>query len=113
LVELLAWIAKGDHRPLLSNYGQVVNERLVVPTRFLVGSQDPLTPPRNVRETFMRIGSRLCEYVEIGRDNGFSRDYRHLDTLLGQEVRREVAPLVTDWLEVGLSQQIPRLRANA
>jgi pimeloyl-ACP methyl ester carboxylesterase len=98
LHELLRWVDRADPRELLPAGSRPPASRLPVPTRFLVGSQDSLTSPRAVRRTFDAIGSPGCEYLEIGRGTGFSRDYRHLDILLGEAAQREVAPLVVDWL---------------
>jgi pimeloyl-ACP methyl ester carboxylesterase len=102
LNELLRWVDQADPRELLP-VGTRCEARLRVPTRFLVGSQDPLTSPRAVRRTFEAIRSAGCEYLEVGRATGFSCDFRHLDILLGDAARREVAPPVVEWLARGLA----------
>lgn len=104
LTELLAWIHRGDHRTLLPAGTLLRRPRLETPTRFLVGSEDRLSPPDAVRRSWQIIGSPRCEFVEIGRRSGFQRDYRHLDLLLGSRAQRDVTPLIVDWLERDLGR---------
>ncbi|MBN1945395.1 MAG: alpha/beta fold hydrolase [Bradymonadales bacterium] len=101
--ELLSWMSIQDLRalaPVRDRYTGM--RRLGFPTRFLVGADDPITPPHLVFEAFDKLGGQERDFVVIGRAHGHGRDYRHVDILLGDEVQQEVSPLVVDWLSRGL-----------
>lgn len=66
------------------------------PVLALAGSRDAQCPPRAVERTASSLSaSRVAVF---GRDHGHADEYGHFDLLVGRYARREVFPLVEDWL---------------
>ena len=57
--------------------------------------QDPAWACRKLLEQF---GSVVSEFVCLGKKNGFSSDFGHVEMLVSKEAQREVWPLVEQWL---------------
>lgn len=72
-------------------------DRITVPTLVIAGSHDRLAPPHAVLDASKKIG-RVAVRV-IGRATGASRDYDHLDLILGGSALAEVFPHVHAWLQ--------------
>ena len=73
--------------------------RLRLPLLFISGSGDHrFAPPDACRGLFDLTGSPDRLFIEAGRDTGFSRDYGHVDLIVSREARREIWPLLSDWL---------------
>jgi pimeloyl-ACP methyl ester carboxylesterase len=74
-------------------------ERVTTPMLIIAGSRDGLTPPRDLKHVFDRIGSRDKAFRIIGKEHGFAHDYSHVDLILGLHAGDDVFPLIHDWLE--------------
>lgn len=74
-------------------------ERVTTPILIVAGSRDGLTPPRDLKHVFNRIGSKDKSFRIVGKEQGFSRDYSHVDLILGLHAPDDVYPLVHSWLE--------------
>lgn len=57
--------------------------------------QDPAWACRKLLEQF---ASPLSEFLCLGKKNGFSSDFGHVEMLVSKEAQREVWPLVERWL---------------
>lgn len=64
--------------------------------------QDPAWACRKLLEQF---GSSTSEFVCLGRDEGFSSNFGHVEMLVSKEAQREVWPLVERWLRTGSAQR--------
>ncbi len=74
-------------------------ERITTPVLVIAGSRDELTPIRDLRRVYERLASVHKEFRVIGRAQGFSNDYSHVDLVLGLRAPDEVYPIVHAWLE--------------
>lgn len=83
-------------------------ERITAPVLVIAGSRDGLTPVRDLRRVYERIGSPHKEFKVVGKAQGFSNDYSHVDLVLGLHAPDEVYPLVHAWLEARRGAVRPR-----
>ncbi|WP_301596364.1 alpha/beta fold hydrolase [Pseudomonas nitroreducens] len=60
--------------------------------------QDPAWACRMLLEQF---GSEVREYLHLGRRQGFSEDFGHVEMLISKGAQREVWPRLQHWLEHG------------
>lgn len=74
-------------------------ERIAAPLCVIAGSNDELTPARDLRRVYERVRSADKEFRIIGREHGFRSDYSHADLVLGRHAPDDVFPLVYAWLE--------------
>ena len=81
--------------------------RVKAPILCMVGSMDTVCDPAGVRYAYEHVGSRDKNYVELGRAYGFSADYGHVDTVLGRNSRREVYPIIRNWLATHTTSAYP------
>jgi predicted alpha/beta hydrolase len=69
------------------------------PVFCVVGDGDrSWSPPSAARALFDLIGSADRAFTSCGTENGFSRDFGHVDIVAGHAARAEVWPLMLDWL---------------
>jgi predicted alpha/beta hydrolase len=81
-----------------TDYGQAF-ARLRLPLLFLAGTGDRrFAPPHACRGLHDLVGSADRLFIEAGTHTGFSRDYGHVGLLVSRDARREVWPLLLDWL---------------
>lgn len=73
--------------------------RIEVPLLIIAGSIDRLTPPEDLRYVFDRVSSPVREFVVIGREQGASAEYGHVDLILGKNAPEDVFPTILAWLE--------------
>jgi pimeloyl-ACP methyl ester carboxylesterase len=74
-------------------------ENLDTPLLFLAGAGDrQFAPPQACRGLFDLIGSPDRRFLIAGTGSGFSRDFGHVDLVVSPEARREIWPLMSDWL---------------
>ncbi|MFH2004954.1 MAG: alpha/beta fold hydrolase [bacterium] len=85
------------HDGLLDYYAQM--KRIDVPMLVIAGACDILTPVADLRSVYESIGSKDKSLLIVGREQGFSADYGHIDLILGTAARREVYPHIADWIE--------------
>ena len=74
-------------------------EHVRMPMLFLAGRADRVVHPDRVKAYYEAVGSAEKSFVVLSVANGFSGDYGHLDYGVGDAVREEVFPLITDWLK--------------
>jgi predicted alpha/beta hydrolase len=81
-----------------TDYGVALGD-LRLPVLMVAGTGDHrFAPPDACRGLFELIGSPDRLFVEAGRDTGFSRDYGHVELIVSRDARREIWPLLADWL---------------
>ncbi len=81
-----AWVEHGADVPLLA----------------IGASHDKVVPPANVEATCVLFPA--CDYVLAGTATGFSRDYGHVDAVLGTTAPLEVYPLIGAFLDAHPAQ---------
>jgi pimeloyl-ACP methyl ester carboxylesterase len=87
-------------------------ERITTPILIIAGSQDGLTPPRDLEHVYQRIASRDKVFRIIGKKYGDARDYSHADLILGLHAPADVYPIVLHWLETHRQTRPARRRAT-
>lgn len=95
----LSWNVRGrwsgtDDTDFLANARQVR-----APVLAVAGSGDFIAPPSACRRLLDAVGSGDKALVVCGRRSGFSRRYSHNRLVISNPARREVWPVITDWLE--------------
>jgi len=73
--------------------------RITAPALALAGSGDVIAPPRACGRLLDALGSRDRTLTTCGRRHGFSENFTHDRVLTSTSARREVWPLIADWLE--------------
>jgi len=98
-VQFVRWIREGrfdsnDHaHDYLAGLAKVT-----VPTLVIAGSRDRLALSEAVLEAARRIPAGAASRV-VGKETGATRNYDHLDLILGDRALEEVFPLVQRWLD--------------
>lgn len=72
--------------------------RVTVPLLAVAGEGDEMDPPRACRRLLEQCTLAPRTFLSLGKHNGFSVDYGHIEMLISREARREVWPLVEYWL---------------
>ncbi len=70
-----------------------------IPVVAFAGAGDRLDPPEGCRNLLEAFGGPDREFVLLGRQEGFCRDYDHVGMLIGKDAAREVWPRVVRWME--------------
>lgn len=74
--------------------------RIDVPTLFLAGPRDALSPPDAVKDTHDAfVGVRDKAFVICSRAQGMAVNFGHFDLVIGNEAPQEVYPRVASWIE--------------
>ena len=71
-----------------------------LPVLAVAGGGDRIAPPETVRDLAERFGSADRTVLVAGKENGFSDDYGHAAVVVSRDARRELWPLLVDWLRV-------------
>lgn len=58
-----------------------------------------LDPAEGCRELYDAVGSADKQWVLLGRAEGFSHDYGHLEMIIGHDAQDEVWPRIAAWIE--------------
>ena len=66
----------------------------------------PLASPEMVRFAYDRISSPQKRYREFGVRSGDSADYGHVDLIFGRRAPEEVFPVIGDWIEHELNEEL-------
>jgi pimeloyl-ACP methyl ester carboxylesterase len=73
--------------------------RITVPSLFLAGPRDALSPPDAVKDTCDAVGATHKQFVLCSRAQGMRVNYGHFDLVVGREAASEVFPVISGWLE--------------
>jgi pimeloyl-ACP methyl ester carboxylesterase len=74
-------------------------ELITTPILIIGGARDRLTPVRDLRNVYRRIGSADKVFHVIGRQLGSAHEYSHADLVLGRWAPDDVYPIVLRWLD--------------
>ena len=80
-----------------------------VPLLCVAGAGDHQDPEWACRELFEQVGSEQKEFWCLGRQEGFSEDFGHVQMLVSKSAQAQVWPKVADWL----NRQITPLNAES
>ncbi|HEY1585727.1 MAG TPA: alpha/beta fold hydrolase [Polyangia bacterium] len=72
--------------------------RITVPSLFLAGPRDVLSPPDAVKDTHDAVGAADKQFVLFSRAQGMTVNYGHFDLVVGQKAPAEVFPVISAWL---------------
>jgi hypothetical protein len=72
--------------------------RITVPSLFLAGPRDALSPPDAVKDTHDAVGATDKQFVLCSRAQGMGVNYGHFDLVVGQKAPGEVFPVISGWL---------------
>ena len=84
-----------------------------VPLLAVSAAGDHQDPDWACRKLFEQVGSEHRQYLCLGRQQGFSGDFGHVEMLVSKAAQAEVWPLVLRWLKdpltplVGAQAQVP------
>jgi pimeloyl-ACP methyl ester carboxylesterase len=87
-------------------------ERITTPILIVAGSQDGLTPVRDLERVYERVASRDKAFEVIGIAQGYKHDYSHADLVLGLHAPNDVFPVITGWLDARRGAQQRRRPAT-
>jgi len=73
--------------------------RITVPSLFLAGPRDALSPPDAVKDTCDAVGASDKQFVLCSRAQGMRVNYGHFDLVVGREAAAEVFPVISGWLK--------------
>ncbi|OCR24206.1 EstX protein [Pseudomonas syringae] len=71
---------------------------VTVPLLVVAAAGDHQDPAWACRKLYEQIGSQQRTFICLGREQGFSEDFGHVQMLVSKPAQREVWPLVKDWL---------------
>ena len=69
-----------------------------VPVLVVAAAGDKQTPGWACRKLYDQLGSEQRTFVTLGREQGFSSDFGHVEMIVSQPAQQEVWPLVRTWL---------------
>ncbi|KAF1066026.1 MAG: hypothetical protein GAK45_02043 [Pseudomonas citronellolis] len=72
-----------------------------VPVLAVAAEGDEQDPPWACRLLYQQFGEAGRGFLCLGRRQGFSEDFGHVDMLVSKAAQREVWPLIPHWLEQG------------
>jgi predicted alpha/beta hydrolase len=71
--------------------------RVTTPLLVVAGAADRLATPDTVRGALAHLPAGAVTYLEVGRAQGYSVDYGHVDLVLGRAAPSEIFPVIADW----------------
>jgi pimeloyl-ACP methyl ester carboxylesterase len=69
-----------------------------VPLLAVTAAGDHQDPPWACRELFEQFGSERKQFLCLGREQGFTENFGHVQMLVSKAAQTQVWPLVQDWL---------------
>ena len=73
--------------------------RAATPLLTFAAANDEMDPVPGCRFMFDAYGGQEKQWVLLGADQGFSKDYGHIEMVVSKEASREVWPRIADWLD--------------
>jgi pimeloyl-ACP methyl ester carboxylesterase len=70
-----------------------------VPVMSVTATADKMDPAWACEKMLQHFGSSSKELLLLGKQQGFSSDFGHVEMLISKEAQREVWPLIRQWLE--------------
>lgn len=88
-----SWSLASDKTPLLPKW-----QNLDIPMLAMVGKNDQSDPAKYCRIFYDHCGSQNKSFQLLAAEEGWSRDYGHVDMVVSKEAAMEVWPKLTTWL---------------
>lgn len=70
-----------------------------VPSLVIAGAVDKISPPDLIESGYEDLKSRKKKFIRAGKTSGYQRNYSHIDLVFGKRARKEIFPLISDWLD--------------
>lgn len=87
------WQFKNTKSPLLDRW-----KALSLPVLSVGAQNDQSDPAKYCHIFYDQCGSQKKTWKLLSKDEGFSRDFGHVDMVVSKEAAEEVWPMLTDWL---------------
>lgn len=87
------WRLKKNKTPLLAKW-----KGLDIPMMAMVGKDDQSDPAKYCQSFYDLCGSEQKVFKLLAKDQGFSRDFGHVDMVVSKEAAQEVWPQLSTWL---------------
>lgn len=87
------WRLKQNKTPLLAKW-----QGLDVPVLAMVGKNDQSDPAKYCQRFYDLCGSENKEFKLLAKEQGFSRDFGHVDMVVSKAAAEEVWPQLSNWL---------------
>ncbi|NRA25232.1 MAG: alpha/beta fold hydrolase [Oleispira sp.] len=87
------WRLRENKTPLLAKW-----QGVDIPVFAMVGKDDISDPAKYCQRFFELCGSDEKVFKLLAKEEGFSRDYGHVDMVVSKDAAKEVWPELTDWL---------------
>jgi pimeloyl-ACP methyl ester carboxylesterase len=87
------WRLRENKTPLLAKW-----QGVDIPVLAMVGKDDISDPAKYCQRFFELCGSDEKVFKLLAKEEGFSRDYGHVDMVVSKDAAKEVWPELTDWL---------------
>ncbi len=97
--QFIRWVrtASFDSEDRALNYRDEM-KNITVDTMVIAGSHDRLATPASVLDATQHITHATVSSRVVGTSTGASKDYDHMDLILGRDALREVFPSVAQWI---------------
>ncbi len=74
-------------------------KNITIPTLLISGKRDHLGSPYIVRYVYDSISSKDKTFMSIGKSEGNTEDYGHVDLIIGREMKKDIIKPFINWLE--------------
>lgn len=94
------WAPNGDFRGSDGTDYWAALKAVTLPVFALIGAADLFhASPARARKLFDHLGSSDGTFQICGKEQGFSKDFEHVDILRSSAAKAEVIPRITAWLD--------------
>ena len=87
------WRLKHNKTPLLAKW-----QGVTIPVLAMVGKNDQSDPAKDCQRFYELCGSDDKVFKLLAKDEGFSRDFGHIDMIVSKDAAKEVWPELSGWL---------------
>lgn len=88
-------------------------QQVQVPLLAVTATGDHQDPSWACRELFEQFGSERKQFLCLGREQGFTEDFDHVQMLVSKAAQTQVWPLVRDWLSQAAVAPVAESTLNA
>jgi poly(3-hydroxyalkanoate) synthetase len=87
------WRFKQNKTPLLAKW-----QGVDIPLLAMVGKSDQSDPAKYCQRFYEACGSDQKVFKLLAKEEGYSRDFGHVDMVVSKDAAKEVWPELTSWL---------------
>ncbi|WP_293752100.1 alpha/beta fold hydrolase [uncultured Paraglaciecola sp.] len=87
------WRLKHNKTPLFAKW-----QGVTIPVLAMVGKNDQSDPAKDCQRFYELCGSDDKVFKLLAKDEGFSRDFGHIDMIVSKDAAKEVWPELSGWL---------------